>query len=102
MCGGEGPPRRAYQHTPTFVLMELSWSQTPSRVWWALSSGASVSSLGLDSLRSPSSSIRSPGDTLRREKVDIFYNYADETDYQESEEEISEWLKEHRTRGVIR
>lgn len=85
--------------------MEMSWSGTPSKVWWALeTSGASSTSLSLDDLRSPPSPLKSVGESLRLglENSTIFYNYADETDYRETEEELSEWLKEYRTRGVIR
>lgn len=85
--------------------MELSWSQTPSKVWWALeTSGPSTTSLTLDDLRSPAppSPARSFGDSLRLDKSTIFYNYVDEPDYKESEEELVDWLRDYRTRGVIR
>ena len=83
--------------------MELSWSQTPSKVWWALETGPSSTSLTVDDLRSPAPpSPRSPGDSLKHDKSTIFYNFVEEPDYKESEEEISEWLKDYRTRGVIR
>ena len=83
--------------------MELSWSQTPGKVWYALDGSSSFTNLGLDDLRSPASPTRSIGGTLRpEEQSKIFYNYADDTDYKESEEEIAEWIKEYRTRGVIR
>ena len=87
--------------------MEVSWSQneTPSKVWWALeASGLSSTSLTADvsELKSPASPTRSLGDSLRLEQSSIFYNYVDETDYMEGEEELSGWLREERTRGVIR
>lgn len=83
--------------------MELSWSQTPGKVWWALESGPSGTSLALDDLRTPSSPVRSlAGGSLKHDQSTIFYNYVDETDYKESEEQLSDWLKDYRTRGVIR
>jgi hypothetical protein len=87
--------------------MEMSWSQNeaPSKVWWALeTSGLSSTSLTADveELRSPASPTRSLGDSLHLEQSSIFYNYVDESDYRESEEELSAWLREERTRGVIR
>lgn len=87
--------------------MELSWSQSeaPSKVWWGLeTSGFSSTSLTADvgELRSPASPTRSLGESLRLEQSSIFYNYVDEADYREGEEELSAWLREERTRGVIR
>lgn len=87
---------------------ELSWSRTPSKVWWALENGSaspSSTSLSLDSLRSPTASLSRSigGDSLRLDRSNVFYDYADETDYQEeTEEELAEWLKDYRGRGVIR
>lgn len=91
---------------------EMSWSRTPSKVWWALENGSaspSSTSLSLDSLRSPTASLSRSigsgggGDSLRLDRSNVFYDYADETDYQEeSEEELAEWLKDYRGRGVIR
>lgn len=84
--------------------MEMSWSQTPSKVWWALETGPSSTSLTLDDLRSPAppSPARSFGDSLRLDKSTIFYNYVDEPDNEENEDYLKEWLKDYRTRGVIR
>lgn len=88
--------------------MEVSWSQneTPNKVWWALESSelssTALSSPDVEDLRSPTSPTRSLGDSLRLEQSSIFYNYVDETDYREGEEELSAWLKDYRTRGVIR
>ena len=85
--------------------MEMSWSRTPNKVWWALeTSGASTTSLTLDDLRSPAppSPARSLGDSLKLDKSTIFYNFVDEPDCKENEEDLSEWLKDYRTRGVIR
>ncbi len=86
--------------------MELSWSQTPNKVWWALeASGASSVSLSLDDLnRTPSSPFRYGENSLRHDNdtSNIFYNYADETDYTETEEELIEWLRDDLSRGIIR
>lgn len=91
-----------------------SWSEshTPkldSKVLWALEASGppgSVTSLALDDLRlrSHSTPLRSLGDTSLRplDQSIVFYNYADQTDYKETEEDLVEWLKEYRTRGVIR
>lgn len=85
------------------MSMELSWSQseTPNQVWGALeTSGPSSIALSPDvhDLKSPT---RSLGDSsLRLEQSSTFYNYVEETDYKE--EELSEWLRGDRTRGVIR
>lgn len=77
--------------------MDLSWSQTPNSVWWALEQSGSTASLLGDS---PASPTFSPNWKLG--SVNNFYDYADEHDLGESEEEIMEWVKEHSSRGVIR
>ena len=77
--------------------MDLSWSQTPTSVWWALEQSGSTASLLGDS---PASPTFSPNWKLG--SANNFYDYADEHDLGESEEEIMEWVKEHSSRGVIR
>ena len=77
--------------------MDLSWSQTPSSVWWALEQSGSTASLLGDSPASPSFS-----PNWKLGSANNFYDYADEHDLGESEEEIMDWVKEHSSRGVIR
>lgn len=84
--------------------MDLSWSQTPNTVWWALET--SSSSISLENLLNPPSPNRDRSHTLSRDErsaATIFYNYApDETDLGETEEDIIEWVKENPNRGAIR
>ncbi len=86
--------------------MELSYSQTPSRVWWALEASQSLHQL--DDLRSaPASPMHAPASSRSQERTPgagnfVFYDYVDETDNQDSEEQLKEWLKQHRNRGIIR
>ncbi len=88
--------------------MELSWSQTPSTVWWALEN--SSSSISVENMLSPPSPTRTRdrSGTISRDKREaatIFYNYApDEVDLGETEDDIKRWIKgdRDRTRGAIR
>ena len=92
--------------------MELRRSQTPSRVWWALD--ASTSGHSLQQLDDLSSSLVTShytsvaeGDSLHiRERegkaCNLFYDFVGETDCRESEQELTEWLKENISRGIIR
>lgn len=79
--------------------MDLSWSQTPNSVWWALEKSGSTTSLLGDSLTSPVTPSRMPGSSFA---INNFYEYADEPDLGESEEDIVEWMKESQLRGAIR
>ena len=87
--------------------MELSFSQTPSRVWWALEASATSHSLQLDDLRAPSASpLYTSGSEVHGNELGVgnyvFYDYVDETDHKESNEELAKWLRQHRNRGIIR
>lgn len=82
-----------------FERMDLSWSQTPNSVWWALEKSGSTTSLLGDSLTSPVTPSRMPGSSFA---INNFYEYADEPDLGESEEDIVEWMKESQLRGAIR
>ena len=86
-------------------MVELSWSQTPSSLWWALETGTGTSNLSLDNILSPPSPIKSVGSrTLKRQITDptIFYNSLDETDFGEREEDLEQWVTEDPNRGIIR
>ena len=81
--------------------MDLSWSQTPNSVWWALEASASYASL--DSLVGSPSLRLDPSQSLRRDTAaQNIYNYADETDIGQPEDELLQWAKQHHNRGVIR
>ncbi len=84
--------------------MEMSWSQTPSTVWWALET--SSSSMNLENMLSPPSPTRDRSGTISRDKkgaATIFYNYApDEVDLGETEEDVKRWIKADQTRGAVR
>ena len=79
--------------------MDMSWSQTPNKVWWALESSASLASLtGYgESLTSAQQHPRGFG----RDNYN-FYDYADEAELEEDEEQLGEWVREHSNRGIIR
>ena len=86
-----------------FQMVELSWSQTPNSLWWALESSVTTTSLD-DLLSSPTTSPQRHAGSLRNQtnSPTIFYNYADETDFAESEADLTQWVKEHHNRGIIR
>ena len=79
-------------------MVDLSWSQTPNSVWWALEVSTSVASLtGLGE------DITSPHKRLGSElTANNFYDYADEAEVEEDEEELMEWVKEYAGRGIVR
>ena len=89
-------------------MVELSWSQTPSSVWWALETGTGASNLSLDNiLNSPAhkkvaSSARKNLLHHQLSSPTIFYNSLDETDFGEHEGDLEQWVAEDATRGVIR
>ena len=77
--------------------MDMSWSQTPSSVWWALE--ASVSTASLTGLGEPLSTFQHGGVLGVGSN---FYDFADESELEEDEEQLVEWVKEHNSRGIIR
>ena len=89
--------------------MDLSWSQTPSSVWWALEN-ASTASISTESSRShvQQQRRRKKRPTTRKKRSEQavsvlnFYDYADADQVEESEEALDAWTKEHNDRGVIR
>lgn len=89
-------------------MVELSWSQTPSSVWWALETGIGASNRSLDNiLNSPShakaaSSARKNLLHHQLSSPTIFYNSLDERDFGEHAEDLEEWVTEDPSRGVIR
>ena len=86
-------------------MVELSWSQTPSSVWWALETGTAGSNLSLDNILSPPTPNKAPGKrTLQHQLTSptIFYNSLDETDFGEREEDLEQWVGEDPSRGIIR
>jgi hypothetical protein len=90
--------------------MEMSWSHTPSSVWWALeasSSGVSLegdqnSPTGADlpgSTRARSPTLR-PRPHMPGKEVTNFYDYAGEGE--EGEEDMEKWILQQPNRGAIR
>jgi len=89
--------------------MELSFSQTPNRVWWALEASAtSISLTQRDDLRSPPATPLHPSGPDGKDGRElgasnfVFYDYVDETDSTEDKEELEKWLKGNRNRGLVR
>ena len=86
-------------------MVELSWSQTPSSVWWALETGTAASNLSLDNILSAPTPTKKAGKrTLQYQLTSptIFYNSLDETDFGERDEDLEQWVTEDPSRGVIR
>lgn len=87
-------------------MVELSWSQTPSSVWWALETGTATSNLSLDNILSPPTPTKAAGSkrTLQHQltSTTIFYNSLDETDFGQREEDLEHWVSEDPGRGIIR
>ena len=89
------------------AMVELSWSQTPSSVWWALETGTGASNLSLDNILSsptPTKKASVGKRTLQRQLTSptLFYNSLDETDFGEQEQDLEHWMSEDPNRGVIR
>ena len=90
------------------IMVELSWSQTPSSVWWALETGTAASNLSLDNILSPptpnKAALGKRARTLQHQLTSptIFYNSLDETDFGEREEDLEQWVSEDPSRGIIR
>ena len=92
------------------TMVELSWSQTPSSVWWALETGTAASNLSLDNILSPptpnklATASGSRKRTLQHQLTSptIFYNSLDETDFGERDEDLEQWVSEDPNRGIIR
>jgi hypothetical protein len=91
-------------------MVELSWSQTPSSVWWALETGTGASNLSLDNILSPPTPSKLSAASGRRKRTHqhqltsptIFYNSLDETDFGEREEDLEQWVSNDPSRGIIR
>ena len=88
------------------IMVELSWSQTPSSVWWALETGTAASNLSLDNILSPPTPNKAVSGkrTLQHQLTSptIFYNSLDETDFGVREEDLEQWVSEDPSRGIIR
>ena len=92
------------------IMVELSWSQTPSSVWWALETGTAASNLSLDNILSPPTPNKlAAGSDSRKRTLQhqltnptIFYNSIDETDSGERDEDLEQWVSEDPSRGIIR
>lgn len=82
--------------------MDLSWSQTPNSVWWALESSASMASLhALGEMPSPRR--HRPEGMGRELATHNFYEYADGGGEDELDgEQLVDWVKEDPSRGIIR
>ena len=91
-------------------MVELSWSQTPSSVWWALETGTAASNLSLDNILSPPTPNKLAAGSGSRKRTlqhqltnpTIFYNSIDETDSGERDEDLEHWVSEDPSRGIIR
>ena len=89
-------------------MVELSWSQTPSSVWWALETGTAASNLSLDNILSPPTPNKLAVSGSRRAlqhqltSPTLFYNCLDETDFGERDEDLEQWVSEDPSRGIIR
>lgn len=87
-------------------MVELSWSQTPSSVWWALETGSAPSNLSLDNILSAPTPTKTAGKrSLLRQITSptVFYNSLDETDSaSEQEKDLEQWVAEDPNRGIIR
>ena len=91
-------------------MVELSWSQTPSSVWWALETGTAASNLSLDNILSPPTPNKLAAASGGRKRTlqhqltspTIFYNSLDETDFGERDEDLEQWVNEDPSRGIIR
>ena len=92
--------------TPQINMVELSWSQTPSSVWWALETGSAPSNLSLDNILSAPTPTKTAGKrSLLRQITSptVFYNSLDETDSaSEQEKDLEQWVAEDPNRGIIR
>jgi len=77
--------------------MEMSWSHTPSSVWWALEASSSVSLDG----HSPSDSLQPRLEQPDKDLTNLYYDYADEGETA-VEEELQQWVVQHPFRGVVR
>ena len=94
----------------TIIMVELSWSQTPSSVWWALETGTAASNLSLDNILSPPTPNKLAAGSGSRKRTlqhqltnpTIFYNSIDETDSGERDEDLEHWVSEDPSRGIIR
>lgn len=89
------------------IMVELSWSQTPSSVWWALETGTAASNLSLDNILSPPTPNKTASGSKRTlhhqlTSPTIFYNSLDETDFGERDEDLEQWVSDDPSRGIIR
>lgn len=81
--------------------MDLSYSQTPNSLWWALEASNSITTLHEAAGSSlPASPFRRRAGTALSDKM--FYDFADEVDGEEDEAVLGKWMAEDADRGVLR